>query len=254
MFSQCSHNLKMTDNIVKKYNNYCRSSWGRRRSKLIYSQIKSKRKKYHRILDLGCGIGAVTHKFLNGQVEIFAIDRIPGMLNKFKKSISPKLKSKIYFKNKNVSSFLSSYRGEKFDLILCHNILDYIENKSDFLYLLHKVAKKRCVLSVVVMNLYAEIIRKARKGEWIKAIELNRSRRYHSNNFGEDITLYTPNEWLKIFEKTKWNIYKWSGVGIIDETLYKNEQKRSINSELKLSELYPYKEQAILIHFMCSNP
>lgn len=239
---------------ILKYIEYCNSIWGKRREELICRQLEPYIRKDFKILDLGCGLGRISLKLSENCRQVIAVDISKEMLEELsiKKVAFKKLNIKI-IQNDFIDYIVKSPQNQ-FDLILCHNSLEYInEDKLKLFEILFKCVKNNGYLSVVIINRYGEVLRMARRGRWQEADLLNKKSIYYSNTFKKNIYLYDSEEAKNLMEKANWKVNKIYGVGIIDDSCYKKELIDSINEEIRLSSISPYKEQAILSHLICSK-
>ncbi|MFA6428089.1 MAG: methyltransferase domain-containing protein [Candidatus Buchananbacteria bacterium] len=231
-----------------KYYQYSKSSWGKRRGALIFRQIKNLQSEKIlkldnlNIIELGCGVCTVSKKFITKNNKIIAVDKNLEMLVLVKNS-------RINLVNYDVLDFLKKNK-KKFDLIICNNIIEYITDKERFMGLLNKAVKKNSILSLVVINLNYEVLKRFRNNEWRAGISLLRTRKYYSNNFKCSFNLKSIEEWKIFLNRFGWKIVNWHGVGLIDSDLYKDSHK-GMDYELELLKKSPYRDQAVLTHFVC---
>ena len=233
--------------ISSRYSKYSNSTWGKRRSELIYRQIKcssgykSLKSKTLNVIDLGCGTCSISEKFIKDKFNITAVDQNEGMLLLADKRIN--------LIANDALNFLKNTK-DKFDIIICNNVIEYIEEKKVFLNLLKKVANKNTVLSFVVINLNYEIIKKIRNNKWSEGLSLFKNKIYTSRNFNCSFELKNIDEWKLLLNKSGWDVIGWSGVGLLDIDLYKNSYD-NIDEEMELLNKSPYRDYAVLTHFLC---
>lgn len=108
-----------------------------------------------KILEVGCGIGNFT-KTLSSFGTVWAIDINKNYLDQTKKMVNNKVK--VGFGNIEKGEYF--FEREKFNSIVCINVLEHLENDEKTLRNLHKLLTSRGVLVLLVPShkiLYGEI-------------------------------------------------------------------------------------------------
>jgi len=99
-----------------------------------------------RILDVGCGDGAMTKHLLRvGKATIMGIDYNPLRVKRAKKLVK-----NVDFLHKD--AFKPGFRKESFDVILLHHMLEHIPDDVGLLCSMHKLLKKDGILIIGVPN------------------------------------------------------------------------------------------------------
>ena len=111
-----------------------------------------------RILDVGGGDGLDTVTWAQRGHEVALLDASPKMLEQAKKRVEAEgLMDRVAFLEQSVTD-LSSL-DQSFDLILCHNVLPYLDDVSGALRNLKNALNPNGLLSVVCLNRYSEPFR-----------------------------------------------------------------------------------------------
>jgi len=115
------------------------------RTKYILNMLDLK--KCGKVLDVGCGIGLLALYLATKGFEMYGVD-----LNKEKidaaKRINQKLDLKVNFKCASILDL--PFEGDKFDNVICSEVLEHVEDDQKAIHELSKVLKKEGLLIVTV--------------------------------------------------------------------------------------------------------
>lgn len=139
------------ESMVKKYNiedYYQKSNFlirfvEQRRLSLIKSMIDAQSD--DDILDIGCGAGHVIEKFPSGRIT--GVDISESMLNLAKKRLKEK---KVKLIKGNVEKL--PFSGEKFDKIICTEVLEHIVKPQKAIDEIVRVSKENSVIVITIPN------------------------------------------------------------------------------------------------------
>lgn len=135
---------------VTGYLDYINTPWGRLFYRLIWHNLEFKDKK---ILDFGSGFG-VTSNHLAKFNNVTAVEPNSEMLEH-------RICENHYEQISGSIDELKEMEDERFDIILCHNVLEYIENRAELISEFHRLLKKDGMLSIVKHNKNGKIMHKA---------------------------------------------------------------------------------------------
>lgn len=159
---------------INGYLEYINAPWGRLFYRLVWHNLEFKDRK---ILDFGSGFG-VTSNHLAKFNDITAVEPNREMLehricnNRYEQIIGSVDK-------------LKGMEDGSFDIILCHNVLEYIENRADLIAEFHRLLKKDGILSIVKHNKNGKVMHKAVFENNIdEAMSLLNGENATSQNFG----------------------------------------------------------------------
>ena len=110
--------------------------------RMVWMQLGDIRGK--RILDFGSGIG-VTANYLAENNEVVAIE--PD-----EESVKNCWRDNEYTQITGSTEELRKFEDESFDIIICHNVLEYVSDKEDIIKELARVLKKNGKISIVKHN------------------------------------------------------------------------------------------------------
>jgi len=141
----------VTDGI-KNYFELVGKPWGRMFYDLIYLQLNIPETPKLRILDFGSGFGICSNHYAQHH-EVTAIEPNADM-------ISLRFCDNQYKQLHGGIEILSQFNAE-FDLVLCHNVLEYARNQEDISTELAKTLNPGGRLSVVKHNTYGRVMASA---------------------------------------------------------------------------------------------
>lgn len=147
------HYSKLYDKYCKSINNYYIQS--------VLELVKSvKLRKTSKVIDMGCGTGALTKQLLKKypRISVFAIDLSREMLSFFKKNFSTQIKNGQIITTCGNAEKINKYTNEKYDAIFISSALWDMDIETIFKNI-RKVLKKD---GIVIFNLPALIVEKER--------------------------------------------------------------------------------------------
>ncbi|MFQ9922968.1 MAG: class I SAM-dependent methyltransferase [Beduini sp.] len=188
---------------LKGYKRNVEAPWGLLFYKIIWDQLGNLNNK--KILDYGSGFG-ITANYLAAKNEVTAIEPNEDMLQ---------LRSSEHAYTQLIGTLerLKQEPNEKYDVIICHNVLEYVEDRQTLLEEFHRVLKKDGFISIVKHNKLGKIMQKAVLEYKVdEAMTLLDNEDVKSSNFGT-IHLYENNE-IEVYSKGLLKIDDYYGVRI----------------------------------------
>ncbi len=156
------------DRNVDRWLQYQQSVKGRLRHDVILHHLEQHLKSIKgkmRVLDAGCGLGDIAFQLFDKAEKLVFLDFSVNMIEETKKrlaSIDAGFdREKASFVHGNVNESVSRMPQGSFDLILCHNILEYVETPRAALGGLARILAPGGLLSVVVANCFSEPLKMA---------------------------------------------------------------------------------------------
>lgn len=126
-------------------------AWERLLKRIVWAQLGDIRGK--NILDFGSGEGVTASHFAENN-NVVAIEPSEDMLiNRWEDFEYRQIQGDV--------TKLSAFEDNTFDMIICHNVLEYIEDKKSVLDELHRVLKPQGVLSIVKHNRAGRVMQMA---------------------------------------------------------------------------------------------
>jgi S-adenosylmethionine-dependent methyltransferase len=156
------------DRNVEAWLQYSGSLKGRLRHVLTWHHLEEHIKSIEgklRVFDAGCGLGEMAFQLLEKAAEIVVLDSSEDMLMKAKKRLAQNRsaldRDRQVFIHGRVEEFESLLPRGAFDLILCHNILEYVEDPQAILTKMAQRLAPHGLLSLVAANRSGEVFKLA---------------------------------------------------------------------------------------------
>ena len=185
---------------VKGYLDYLQTPWGRLFYRLVWHNLDFKDKK---ILDFGSGFG-VSANYLAKHNDVTAVEPNEEML-------AHRISENHYTQICGSVEVLKDMPAGSFDVILCHNVLEYVENRAEIISEFHRLLKKDGILSIVKHNKDGKIMHKAVfENNAEEAMALLKGAKASSANFGT-IDEYESEE-LQEYTGDRFSLEKVGGI------------------------------------------
>jgi S-adenosylmethionine-dependent methyltransferase len=103
---------------------YVEAPWGRLRRELIRAGLeRHAARRPGRVLDVGCGLGELAIDFARAGSEVVAADASEAMLTEARARARD---APVRWLVADLDGVVAQLAGERFDLVLCHNVLGYV--------------------------------------------------------------------------------------------------------------------------------
>ena len=135
---------------ITGYLDYIKTPWGRLFYRLVWHNIEFKDKK---ILDFGSGFGVTANHLAKSNI-VTAVEPNSEILEY-------RICDHSYEQITGSIDSLKEMDACSFDVILCHNVLEYVENREEIITEFHRLLKKGGILSIVKHNKNGKIMHKA---------------------------------------------------------------------------------------------
>ena len=223
-------------------------AWERLLKKIVWAQLGDIRGKY--ILDFGSGEG-ITANHLAENNNVVAIEPSEHMLiNRWTDCEYNQIRGDV--------ASLSDFEDNTFDMIICHNVLEYIDDKKKVLTELCRVLKPKGVLSIVKHNRAGRVMQMAvLLDELEKANELLDGNNSTASKFGairyyenEMISEWIPGLTIKdcFGIRTFWDLQQNQ-----DKHNSEEWQSRMMQLEMRVSRMDEYRKIAFFHHLLISK-
>ncbi len=172
-----------------KYAAYLETPEGRLRSDLAFANLQDFlpllwTRRSLRALDLGCGTGAAAVRLARLGIHTTLLDSSPAMLDTAKRAAREAgVDGKIGLKHGNAAELASLFPSGSFDIVLCHNLLEFVDDPNAVLSAAVQVLRSDStgigILSILVRNRAGEVLKAgigavSRRGEYERIFELER--------------------------------------------------------------------------------
>ena len=227
---------------IQQYKQMLEQPWGKIQYEITFAQLVHLKNK--KILDFGSGLGLVS-QFLGENNEVVAIEPEKEMLFAYSNHTYEKILGSL--------EQVEKFEAESFDIVLCHNVLEYIEenNREKYLSEFKRVLKRDGKLSIIKHNQVGKIMQAVVFSNDVdQALDLLKGNEFRSVSFISGTT-YTID---KLLEMSKMKLVKYQAIRTF-YSLQMNEVKTKDNwlkkmteMELAVCDLYPYKDISFLQH------
>jgi len=235
---------------VKDYRNLIEQPWGKMFYDMIYKQLDLPKDRRLDILDFGAGFCVTANHYAKNHT-VTAIEPSEDMINLRIKE------NDFTFINGDIQA-LKTIPNNTFDLVICHNVLEYVPDKEIILKELTRVLKPNGTLSIVKHNFAGRILAYAVFGDNPKsALELlNRNCDNENNMFGSRDT-YSNDYLINYSDKLGLKIDNIYGIRTFfalssnDEIKYTDEwYDNMLELEMKACNIDEYKNISFFNHLI----
>ena len=220
-------------------------AWERLFKKIVWKQLGDMEGK--KILDFGSGEGITANHFAEKN-DVTAIEPSKEMLSNAWKDYE-------YTQIVGDVNALSAFKNETFDMIICHNVLEYIDDKAAVIKALARVLKKDGIISIVKHNRAGRVMQMAvLLDDFEKANEILDGKDSTASKFGtiryyedNDITKWEPQITISdiLGIRTFWDLQQ-------NQQKHGDEawQEKMLQLELRVSQMREYKNIAFFHHLL----
>jgi S-adenosylmethionine-dependent methyltransferase len=251
-----------------KYAAYLATAEGRLRLDLTVASVEEflprlPSMKPLRALDLGGGTGAAAVNLARRGVEVTLLDSSLAMLNLAERAaLKAEIGDKVVLRHGDVAQAGKLFAGDLFDIVLCHNVLEYVEYPgaviSDSARLMrHDPAG---LLSILVRNRAGELLKAAiRTGDLEAAEQALTANWGHESLYGGRVRLFTPDELLAMSKEAGLELIAERGVRVVADYLppqidRQAEYERIFELERKLGRRPEFAAIARYTHHILRHP
>jgi S-adenosylmethionine-dependent methyltransferase len=174
-------------NGADKYAAYLETRGGRLRTDLAFANLQDflpqQAERPLRALDLGCGTGATAVRLARLGIHVTAVDCSAAMLDIAQRAaLEGGVAEKIVVKHGEAAQLASLFPARSFDVILCHNILEYVDDPGAVLRDAARALRgSSAILSVLVRTQAGEVLKAA-----IRAGDLDEAENGLTAEWGEE--------------------------------------------------------------------
>ncbi|MCL2704303.1 MAG: methyltransferase domain-containing protein [Defluviitaleaceae bacterium] len=138
---------------VNDYIEHVKSPWGRMFYDLLFIQLDIPETPRLKILDFGSGLG-VTADYYAAWHDVTAVEYNAEMIvNRFRENSYTQIHGAV--------EHIAAFSSNTFDVVICHNVLEYIKDQEPVFAELLRVLKPGGTLSVVKHNQYGKVFHSA---------------------------------------------------------------------------------------------
>jgi S-adenosylmethionine-dependent methyltransferase len=221
------HSDDRFENDASRYAAYLETPEGRLRADLVFENLReflseSAVVSSLRALDIGCGTGATAVRLARLGIHVTLLDSSPAMLTLAERTIvEARVSSKVSIEPGDAAQLAEIVQPESFDIILCHNVLEYVDDPLAVLRgAVRALRNSSAIVSILVRNQAGEVLKAAIQQGDLAAAENNLTR-----DWGEEplyrgrVRLFTPDSFETVLKDASLSINVRRGIRVVTDYL-----------------------------------
>lgn len=244
-----------------KYAAYLETPEGRLRLDLAFANLQEflpRAKRGLNVLDLGGGSGALAVRLAQLAHHVTLLDASLPMLDLAERAVREAgVTGRVTLKHGDASQLENLFPDESFDVILCHNLLEYVDDPRAVLQCAARAVKDRSsIISVLVRNQAGEVLKAAIKDGDLAAAENNLTAEWaHESLYGGKVRLFTGQTLQAMLLESSLAAIAERGVRVLSDYLptkvsRSDEYQRILELERKLGSRPEFAAVARYTHFL----
>jgi len=233
-----------------KYAAYLETPEGRLRCGLAFANLQDflvlpQSRQSLRGLDLGCGTGAAAVRLARLGINVTLLDSSPAMLEIAKRAAREAgVDGRIALNHGDAAQVANLFPAGSFDIVLCHNLLEYVDDPSAILSAAAQVLRSDStgigILSVLVRSRAGEVLKAGIEAGDLGAAERNLTAVWgYESLFGGRVRLFTLDSLQVMMKGASLAVAAERGVRVISDYLppqvsRREEYERIFELERKL--------------------
>jgi S-adenosylmethionine-dependent methyltransferase len=207
---------------AEKYSNYLKTSSGRLRSDLAWENLQSflpTPALVRQVLDLGGGTGAMSSRLAAKGFQVTLLDSSAEMLGIARKEAEANgVAAQISFRNADAGQLHELFQPESFDLVVCHNVLEYVADPGAIVRGISYVLRKDGVFSVLVRNRAGEVLKAAIESSDLRVASDNLSAQTVVDSlYGEPVRLFDPSDVVQMLTQVDLTVLAGYGIRVFSD-------------------------------------
>jgi SAM-dependent methyltransferase len=122
------------------------------------------------VLDVGGGAGHQSFPLARAGYDVTLLDPSAAMLEKARQRLSDDIRSRVTFVHASGENAEEAVHGRRFDAVLCHGVLGYLDRPEPLVDQLCRCAAPGGVVSIMAGNAHAMAVRPALEQRWDDAL------------------------------------------------------------------------------------
>lgn len=211
---------------ANKYAAYLETPEGRLRSDLAFANVQDflpqQAGQPLRALDLGCGTGATAVRLARLGIQVTAVDCSAAMLDIAQRAAHESgVAEKVVVKHGEAAQLASSFPVRSFDVILCHNILEYVDDPETVMRDVARALRgSSAIVSVLVRTQAGEVLKAAiRAGDLDKADNSLRAEWGEESLYGGRVRLFNSDSLQRMLGAASLTLIMERGVRVVADYL-----------------------------------
>jgi len=242
-----------------KYAAYLESPEGRLRLDLAFANLQDFLPQATRslhALDLGCGTGTLAVRLARLGLQVTLLDSSPEMLDIAKRAAQEAgVAEEIALQHGDATQLANLFSAESFDVILCHNVLEYVDDPCAVLRSAARALRDpSSMISVVVRNQAGEVLKAAMQDGDLAAAEHNlTAAQGRESLYGGGVRLFTAESLQAMLLEASLAVTAERGIRVVSDYLpqkisRETEYDRIFELERKLGRRPEFAAVARYIH------
>jgi S-adenosylmethionine-dependent methyltransferase len=173
-------------------------------------------------LDLGCGTGATAVRLARLGIHVTLVDSSPAMLDMAKRAAQEAgVTDRVVVQHGDAAQLADLFHPRSFDVILCHNILEYCDDPAEVLGGAARALRDPfSIISVLVRNRAGEVLRAAiQAGDLTAATDSLTAECGQESLYGGRVRLFAPDSLRAMFTETPLAVIAERGVRVLADYL-----------------------------------
>lgn len=257
------------ENDAIRYAAYLETPEGRLRADLVFANLQeflseSEGDNPPLALDLGCGTGAAAVRLARLGIHVTLLDSSGAMLAVAERTIvEAGVSDKVTVKRGDAVELAAIFAAGSFDVVLCHNLIEYVEDPGAVLRGAVRVMRgSKAMLSILVRNRAGEVMKAALQDGDLATAEHNLTADWGEESlYGDRVRLFTAEALQGILKDASLTIKSRRGVRVVADYLPEQisrsaEYARIFALEHKLGKRREFLGVARYMHCLasCSTP
>jgi S-adenosylmethionine-dependent methyltransferase len=214
-------------NDAGKYAAYLQTPEGRLRLELAFANLQEclparQESGCMSALELGCGTGATAVRLAQLGFQVTLLDSSQAMLDLAQRAaLAAGVEDKIALKHGDAAKLPALFDPKKFDLILCHNVLEYVDDPSAVLCSAARLLRNSsAMLSLLVRNQAGEVLKAAiQAGDLDAAEDALTSEWANESLYGGKVRLFALDKMRNLIKTASLRIVAERGVRVVADYL-----------------------------------
>jgi S-adenosylmethionine-dependent methyltransferase len=230
---------------AKKYASYLETPEGRLRLDLTFANLQEflpQAAQSFRALDLGCGTGAIAVRLAQIGLHITLLDLSLPMLDLAERAAQKaEVTERITLKHGDAGQVANLFGAGSFDVMLCHNILEYVDDPETVLRGAARALRNQSsIISILVRNQAGEVLKAAIQNGDLAASDRNLTAEWGNESlYGGKVRLFAAGSLQAMLEAASLAVIVTRGVRVISDYLPQrisriDEYERILELERKL--------------------
>ena len=206
------------------------------------------------VLDAGGGNGLIAEFLLELGHQVTICDEDPEMLGQAEARLKARdLLARCRLVQVSLEKMAETLKGDVFDLILCHHVLEYIDDGLRLLHVFHRLCRQNGDLSLITLNPVSEVVRAiVFRQDPVEAARKLTDFSYDAKWFGR-ARLYPLQDITARAQRAGWHLKDFRGIRVladyVSEAVTQSREEELLRLEVLLASSDPYRRMGRYLQF-----